>query len=137
MLTVLAEKGNESSLAVLFHKATHGDLIDINIASRGKRRVRPEELKMQQLRKGFKVKLNPVLTRNIEKSRYILGQLVANGEELVGEFDVKCPCCKKAIKLRENGNLNNLRNHLRRRVVLKPTDDSKELLTKLESLMAK
>ena len=49
------------------------------MAQFGKRKVRPEELAMCQLKKGFSVELNPILKKNIERSGRIMGELAVSG----------------------------------------------------------
>ena len=98
-------ENNTDSVERLFHEARSGDIIAINIAQFGKRKMRPQELSMRQLKKGFSVELNPVLKCNIARSKKIMGELVDSGAETVTNTQVKCPCCGKQIKLLNNGTL--------------------------------
>ena len=73
------------------------------MAQFGKRKVRPEELAMCQLKKGFSVELNPILNKNIERSGRIMGELVDGRAERVTNTDVRCPCCEKRVGLTRSG----------------------------------
>ena len=67
------------------------------MAQFGKRKVRPEELAMCQLKKGFSVELNPILKKNIERSGRIMGELVNSRAERVSNTHVRCPCYEKLL----------------------------------------
>ena len=129
----MVEEGYQSSVSGLYETVKNGDIIDVNIAKLGKWTVRPEELVMKQLHKGFTVDLDPVLKKNISDSQPILNELVDNGAKRVKNARVVCPCFEKCIKLRTNGKLNNLLDHLTRRALKDP--QYSELLSKLQSLM--